>query len=85
VITAVTALVGALSLPTPSEIAYDTARAVGSLLPAVPHVGNRAAFVVVVLHGTDVIGRLPLGEPSPSRTPLVHMSTHNTNRPEQPT
>jgi hypothetical protein len=81
VITAVTALAGAPSLPTPSEIAYDTARAVGSLLPAVPHVGNRVAFVVVVLHGTDVIGRLPLVEPSRR----VHMSTHNTNRPEQPT
>lgn len=83
-ITVVTALIGALSLPTPSETAYDTARAVGSLLPAVPHVGNRAAFVVVVLHGTDVTGRTPPGEPS-RRAPSVQMSTHNTNRPEQPT
>jgi hypothetical protein len=84
VITIVTALIGALSLPTPSKTAYDTARAVGSLLPAVPHVGNRVAFVVVVLHGTDVIGRLPLAEPS-RRAPFTLMSTHNTNRPEQPT
>jgi len=84
VITVVTALIGALSLPTPSKTAYDTARAVGSLLPAVPHVGNRVAFVVVVLHGTDVTGRTPPGDPS-RRAPFSITSTHNTNRPEQPT
>jgi hypothetical protein len=84
VITAVTALAGAPSLPTPSETAYDTARAVGSLLPAVPHVGNRAAFVVVVLHGTDVTGRLRWANRPVAHT-VQQMSTHNTNRPEQPT